>query len=161
MFTAAELCSSWHEIISCVIHFRSSNTKPFSTTSTRCRPSPDTGSVSHDVIYSDVKWNLWNFWLSLHHSSTLLGVPSFAMFWRWGFEEFPQLVGRYCSYIVPKQAGGNSPNSYLQNLANDGMPNSVVNFDSIFGFCLSNPTGICVTFSYSRSVGGRGMTHEH
>ena len=34
------------------------------------------------------------------------------------------MVGRYCSYLLPKQAG-NSPNSYLQNLANDGTPNSV------------------------------------
>ena len=35
--------------------------------------------------------------------TTLLGVPSFAKFWRWGFGEFPRLVGSYCSYQLPKQ----------------------------------------------------------
>ena len=34
-------------------------------------------------------------------------------------------MGRYCSYLLPMLAGGTTPNSYLQNLANDGMPNSV------------------------------------
>ena len=38
--------------------------------------------------------------------STLLGVLSFARFWRWWFGEFPRLVGRYCSYLLPKQSGG-------------------------------------------------------
>ena len=33
------------------------------------------------------------------------GVWSFARFWRWGFGKFPQLVGRYCSYLLPKQTG--------------------------------------------------------
>ena len=37
---------------------------------------------------------------------TLLGVPSFSRFWRWGFGEFPRLVGRYCSYLLPKQTRG-------------------------------------------------------
>ena len=38
-------------------------------------------------------------------------------------------MGRYCSYLLPNQAWGNYPHSYLRNLANDGTPNSVVCFD--------------------------------
>ena len=37
---------------------------------------------------------------------TLLGGSSFARFCRQEFGEFPRLVGRYCSYLLPKQAGG-------------------------------------------------------
>ena len=36
---------------------------------------------------------------------TIWGVRSFARFWRWGFWEFPRLVGRYCSYLLHMQAG--------------------------------------------------------
>ena len=39
-------------------------------------------------------------------SCTERGGGSFARFWRWGFEEFPRLVGCYCSYLLPKQARG-------------------------------------------------------
>ena len=38
--------------------------------------------------------------------STLLGVPSCVRFCQQEFGEFPWLVGRYCSYLLPKQAGG-------------------------------------------------------
>ena len=38
--------------------------------------------------------------------STLLGGSSFARFCQQEFGEFPRLVGRYCSYLLPKQAGG-------------------------------------------------------
>ena len=34
------------------------------------------------------------------------GGSSFARFWRQEFGEFPRLVGRYSSYLLPKQAGG-------------------------------------------------------
>ena len=34
-------------------------------------------------------------------------------------------MGRYCSYLLPKQTRGNYPNSYLRNLANDRPPRSV------------------------------------
>ena len=37
---------------------------------------------------------------------TLLGVQSWVRFCRQEFGEFPRLVGRYCSYLLPKQAGG-------------------------------------------------------
>ena len=37
---------------------------------------------------------------------TLLGVQSWVRFCRQEFGEFTQLVGRYCSYLLPKQAGG-------------------------------------------------------
>ena len=33
------------------------------------------------------------------------GGSSFARFWRQEFGEFPWLVGRYCSYLLPKQMG--------------------------------------------------------
>ena len=51
------------------------------------------------------------WYLLVNTINTLLGVPSFARFWRWGFGEFLRLVGHYCSYLLPKQAGGDSPNS--------------------------------------------------
>ena len=38
--------------------------------------------------------------------TTLLGVPSCVRFCQQEFVEFPRLVGRYCSYLLPKQAGG-------------------------------------------------------
>ena len=38
--------------------------------------------------------------------STLLGGSSFARFCQQEFGEFPRLVGRYCSYLLPKQTGG-------------------------------------------------------
>ena len=38
--------------------------------------------------------------------STLLGVPSCVRFCQQEFGEFPRLVGCYCSYLLPKQAGG-------------------------------------------------------
>ena len=38
--------------------------------------------------------------------STLLGVPSCVRFCQQEFGELPRLVGRYCSYLLPKQAGG-------------------------------------------------------
>ena len=44
----------------------------------------------------------------MHHASTLLGGSSFARFCQQEFREFPQLVGRYCSYLLPKQDGGTS-----------------------------------------------------
>ena len=37
---------------------------------------------------------------------TLLGVPSCVRFCQQDFGEFPRLMGRYCSYLLPKQAGG-------------------------------------------------------
>ena len=37
---------------------------------------------------------------------TLLGVQSWVRFCQQEFGEFPRLVGRYCSYLLPKQAGG-------------------------------------------------------
>ena len=37
---------------------------------------------------------------------TLLGGSSFAKFCQQEFGKFPRLVGRYCSYLLPKQAGG-------------------------------------------------------
>ena len=37
---------------------------------------------------------------------TLLGVQSWARFCQQEFGEFLRLVGRYCSYLLPKQAGG-------------------------------------------------------
>ena len=43
------------------------------------------------------------------HSSgecTLLGGSSFARFGQQEFGEFPRLVGRYCSYLLPNQARG-------------------------------------------------------
>ena len=43
------------------------------------------------------------------HSSgecTLLGGSSFARFGQQEFGEFPRLVGRYCSYLLPRQDGG-------------------------------------------------------
>ena len=36
----------------------------------------------------------------------LLGGSSFARFCQQEFGEFPRLVGRYCSYLLPKHAGG-------------------------------------------------------
>ena len=39
-------------------------------------------------------------------SPTLLGSWSFARFCQQEFGEFPMLVGRYCSYLMHKQAGG-------------------------------------------------------
>ena len=36
---------------------------------------------------------------------TLLGGSSFARFFQQEFGEFLRLVGRYCSYLLPKQAG--------------------------------------------------------
>ena len=38
--------------------------------------------------------------------STLLGVQSWVRFCQQEFGEFPWLVGRYCSYLLPKQARG-------------------------------------------------------
>ena len=38
--------------------------------------------------------------------STLLGGSSFERFCQQEFGEFPRLVGRYCSYLLPKEAGG-------------------------------------------------------
>ena len=37
---------------------------------------------------------------------TLLGGSSFARFCQQEFGEFLWLLGRYCSYLLPKQAGG-------------------------------------------------------
>ena len=42
----------------------------------------------------------------LFERNTLSGVPSCVRFCRQEFGEFPRLVGRYCSYLRPKQAGG-------------------------------------------------------
>ena len=39
-------------------------------------------------------------------TTTLLGVQSWVRFCQQEFGEFPRLVGRYCSYLLPKQAGG-------------------------------------------------------
>ena len=47
------------------------------------------------------------FWDFLTPSPpTIWGSLSVVRFWRWGFGEFPRLVGRYCSYLLPKQARG-------------------------------------------------------
>ena len=56
--------------------------------------------------------------------STLLGISSWVRFCRQEFGRFPRLVGRYCSYLLPKQAGGDPPNSCRQNLTHDGTPKS-------------------------------------
>ena len=37
---------------------------------------------------------------------TVMGIPSCVRFCRQEFGEFPRLVDRYCSYLLPKQAGG-------------------------------------------------------
>ena len=45
----------------------------------------------------------------MHHKFiiiTLLGVQSWVRICQQEFGEFPRLVGRYCSYLLPKQAGG-------------------------------------------------------
>ena len=39
-------------------------------------------------------------------TTTLLGGLSFARFCQQEFGEFPRLVGRYSSFLLPKQAGG-------------------------------------------------------
>ena len=44
------------------------------------------------------KWSL--------RSCTLLGVPSCVRLCQQKFGQFPRLVGRYCSYLLPMQAGG-------------------------------------------------------
>ena len=41
-----------------------------------------------------------------HQVTTLLGGLSFARFCQQEFGEFPRLVGHFCSYLLPKQAGG-------------------------------------------------------
>ena len=38
--------------------------------------------------------------------NTLLGVQSWVRFCQQEFWELPRLMGRYCSYLLPKQAGG-------------------------------------------------------
>ena len=40
------------------------------------------------------------------HITTERGGLSVVRFWRGGFGEFPRLVGRYCSYLLPKQTRG-------------------------------------------------------
>ena len=37
--------------------------------------------------------------------TTSLFIHSVARFWSWGFGEIPRLVGRYCSYLMPNEAG--------------------------------------------------------
>ena len=49
--------------------------------------------------------------------STLLGVPSFPR-----FGEFLRLVGRYCSYLLPKQAGGTPQMFIFKTLWMTGRP---------------------------------------
>ena len=44
--------------------------------------------------------------LAIFMQPTLLGVQSWVRFCQQEFWEFPRLVGRYCSYLLPKQAGG-------------------------------------------------------
>ena len=52
------------------------------------------------------------------------------------FEMFPRLVGRFCSYLLPKQAGGNSPNQSQPNpgLPADVSPCMIVNFRNLHTF---------------------------
>ena len=45
-----------------------------------------------------------SIWITLY-TSTLLGGSSFARFCQQEFGEFPRLVGHFCSYLLPKQAG--------------------------------------------------------
>ena len=44
------------------------------------------------------------------------GGLSFARFWRREFGEFPQLVGRYCNYLLPKQTGGPTQSLIFETL---------------------------------------------
>ena len=53
---------------------------------------------------------------------TLLGVSSFARFWRWWFGEFPRLVYRYCSYLLPKQTGGTTQILIFETFRMIGRP---------------------------------------
>ena len=46
------------------------------------------------------------FQSSIMRCSTLLGVQSWVRFCQQEFGEFPRLVGRYCSYQLPKQTRG-------------------------------------------------------
>ena len=54
--------------------------------------------------------------------TTLLGVPSCARFCQQEFVEFPRLVGRYCSYLLPKQAGGTIQILIFKTLQMTGRP---------------------------------------
>ena len=59
-------------------------------------------------------------WIAL--GTTIWGVRSFARFWREGFGEFPRLVGRYCNYLLPKQAGGTTQILAFKTLRMIGRP---------------------------------------
>ena len=48
-------------------------------------------------------------------TNTLLGVPSCVRFCQQEFGEFPRLVGRSCSHLLPKQAGGTPQNLVDKN----------------------------------------------
>ena len=50
------------------------------------------------------------------------GGLSFARFWRWEFGEFPRLVGRYCSYLLPKLTGGTTQILIFKTLRMIGRP---------------------------------------
>ena len=54
--------------------------------------------------------------------TTLLGVQSWVRFCRQEFVEFPRLVGRYCSYLLPMQAGGTPQILIFKTLRMTGRP---------------------------------------
>ena len=54
-----------------------------------------------------MRFTLYGVILSGQHCmTTLLGVQSWVRFCRQEFGEFPRLVGRYYSYLLPEQARG-------------------------------------------------------
>ena len=76
--------------------------------------------ISHFSWLSQLIWQ--NVWLlkrkflsySAYHPLCL------ARGRRWGFGEFPRLVGRYCSYLLPKQAGGTPQIIIFKTLGQSG-----------------------------------------
>ena len=70
---------------------------------------------------------------------TALFTQSLARFWRWGFGEFPWLVGRYCSYcsyLLPKQAIASFSKQSNKTLQQNGwialytwVPESLIFYD--------------------------------
>ena len=66
-----------------------------------------TGSESGSGIAKWLKIQLWMHIQGQNHT-TLLGVQSWLRFCHQEVGEFPRLVGRYCSYLMPKQDGGTS-----------------------------------------------------
>ena len=54
--------------------------------------------------------------------NALLGVPSCVRFCQQEFGELPRLVGHYCSYLLPKQAGGTTQILVSKTLRMIGRP---------------------------------------